>query len=101
MLNGLTREVRWRDVTDETPQKAERVIVALWTPEANGDPIHGRVPSVRAAYWNGREFQTAEAPFYPLHTVTHWMPYPALPSEDAMRRVFRELLAPDEEESTC
>ena len=92
MLNGLTREVRWREVTDETPQKVGHFLIAHLTPDANGDPIQGRVPHVRAAYWNGREFQTAESPYCPLRTVTHWAPLPELPSEDAMRRVFRELV---------
>lgn len=92
MLGGLTREVRWRDVADGTPQKVGYVLVAHLTPDANGDVLYSeRVPSCRPAYWNGDSFMTTESPFYMLHTVTHWMPYPELPDAETMRRVFAEL----------
>lgn len=101
MIGGLERIMRWRAVEDETPQKVGRVLVAHMTPDANGDPIHGRVPSCLAAHWTGREFVTAESPYYVLKTVTHWMPYPDLPSEAAMREAFRRLLGADEEAESC
>ena len=45
----------------------------------------------RSAYWDGRDFLDI-AGNIPIRTVTHWMPYPALPPEKEMRRVFRALL---------
>ena len=98
MIGGLERVVRWRDASEETPQQVGRVFVANMTPDADGDPLTRRVPSCRAAYWNGREFQTGESPFWILKTVTHWMPYPDLPSEKAMREAFRCLLGAENEE---
>ena len=98
MLNGLTREVRWRDVTDGTPQETGYVLVAYLR-----NPTQGCFRDAKAAYWNGREFMTAGPGCFsvPIREVTHWMPYPALPSEDAMRRVFWQLLGTNGEESTC
>ena len=103
MIGGLERIVRWRDASEETPQQVGRVFVANMTPDADGDPLTRRVPSCRAAYWNGREFLTADAPFssYPLREVTHWAPYPDLPSEKAMREAFRRLLGAENEETPC
>lgn len=98
MLTGLTRELRWRDVADELPQKVQYLLVAHLTPDYNslsvGDrvPMCGDVPRCRSAYWNGREFMTTESPYYPLHTVTHWMPYPETPDVDDMRRVYAEVV---------
>ena len=99
MLNGLTREVRWRDVTEEMPAQTGNVLAAQ-LPEA--PPLYGDGERAvcRAAYWDGREFRALEVG-YRLRTVTHWMPFPELPKADAMRRVFRELLSPDGEESPC
>lgn len=91
MLTGLTRELRWRDVRDETPQKVQYLLIAHLTPDANGDQISHRVASCRAAYWNGREFMTTESPYYPLQMVTHWMPYPETPNEDDMRHVYADV----------
>ena len=88
MLNGLTREVRWRDIRDETPQKIGYFLVA----HASGDGALYQTGSCRAAYWNGLEFMTTESPYHPILTVTHWMPYPELPKEEDMRRVFAEVL---------
>ena len=88
MLNGLTREVRWRDIKDEAPQGIGYFLVAHMEPDADA----GRAPSCRAAYWDGQSFMTTESPYYPLYTVTHWMPYPELPKAEEMRRVFAEVL---------
>ena len=92
MLNGLTREVRWRDIKDEAPQKIGYYLVAHMIPGASGDGPLYHVPSCRAAYWNGTGFMTTESPYYPILTVTHWMPYPELPKEEDMRRVFAEVM---------
>ena len=100
MLNGLTREVRWREVTEEKPAKMGYVLVAraLIPPlYGDGEPDGG---ACSAAYWSGTDFRVPDTG-RPLSAVTHWMPYPALPSEDAMRRVFRELLGTNGEESPC
>ncbi|MBR3570650.1 MAG: hypothetical protein IKN96_07635 [Oscillibacter sp.] len=103
MIGGLERVVRWRDASEETPQKAGYVLAAYLRAGADGDPIRGRVPSIRAAYWDGREFLTADPPFssYPLREVTHWAPYPDLPSAAAMREAFRRLLGKETEETPC
>ena len=100
MLNGLTREVRWRAVTEETPAKMGYVLTAqaLLPPLYGGGEPEGGVCS--AAYWNGTDFRVPDTG-RPLRTVTHWMPFPELPKADAMRRVFRELLSPDGEDSPC
>lgn len=92
MLNGLGRQCRWRDVTDEMPSRTGNVLVAQYP---GASPLYGdSVPVCRAAYWDGREFRRAETGLL-IRGVTHWMPYPDLPSEEAMRRVFRALLARD------
>lgn len=88
MLTGLTRELRWRDIREETPQKTVRVLVAYF----NSDDK----PLVRDALWDGTKFVVSEYPYRPLRTVTHWMPYPELPSTKEMRRVFRLLFADGE-----
>ncbi|MBR0281030.1 MAG: DUF551 domain-containing protein [Oscillibacter sp.] len=97
MLNGLERTERWREVTDKLPPKVGYVIVA----QGHYTPIGSRVDwhenaKCRYAYWDGRDFLEPNGNF-PLRTVTHWMPFPRLPSEEAMRRVFRELLAEEAE----
>lgn len=92
MLKGLTRELRWRDVRDETPQKVQYLLVAAFVPDYNSVPVGGRVPICRTAYWDGRGFMTTESPYYPLQMVTHWMPYPETPNEDDMRRVYAEVV---------
>ena len=97
MLEGLERTERWREVTDNTPPKAGYVIVAQghYSPTRE---VSGRWEGAkcRYAYWDGREFREPDGN-YPLRTVTHWMPFPRLPGEEAMRRVFRELLAKEAE----
>ena len=96
-LKGLERTDHWREVTDKLPPKAGYVIVA----QGHFTPIGERVEKwdngkCRYAYWDGREFLEPNGA-YPLRTVTHWMPFPQLPGEEAMRRVFRELLAEEAE----
>ena len=82
MLSGLTRELRWRDIREETPQKMASFLVAYFNPDDRS--------IVRDALWDGTKFVLNEYPYRPLRTVTHWMPYPELPSEETMRRVFAE-----------
>ncbi len=83
MLSGLTRELRWRNIREETPQKMTAFIVAYFNPEDKA--------LVRDALWDGTKFVINEYPYRPLRTVTHWMPYPSLPPAREMRRVFRLL----------
>lgn len=84
MLSGLTREVRWRDILEEKPQKMGCAIAAYFNPDDKA--------IVRDALWDGTKFVLNEYPYRPLRTVTHWMPYPSLPPAREMRRVFRQLL---------
>ena len=84
MLTGLTRELRWRNIKEETPQKTGCALVAYFNPDDKA--------IVRDAVWDGTKFVLSEYPYRPLRTVTHWMPYPSLPPAKAMRRVFQQLL---------
>lgn len=90
MLNGLGRQVRWRSMAEEPPGQTGNVLAAQF-PDAS--PLYGEGGRAvcRAAYWDGREFRTQEAGLL-LRGITHWMPYPELPSYENMRRVFRALL---------
>lgn len=84
MLKKLERSFFWRDVTDCKPAKTGGVIAARMVPTYQSEP--------REAYWDGQEFRdphTGE----PLRTVTHWAPFPSLPGQSAMRRVFQAILA--------
>ena len=85
MLTGLTREVHWRDIQKETPQKTASFLVAYFNPDDKA--------IVRDAFWDGTKFVLSDYPYRPLRTVTHWMPYPSLPPTKEMRRVLRELFA--------
>ena len=85
MITGLTRELHWRDIADETPQKTGCFLVAYFNPDDKA--------IVRDAFWDGTKFVLSEYPYRPLRTVTHWMPYPALPPAKEMRRVFKQLFA--------
>ena len=85
MLTGLTREVHWRDIQKETPQKTASFLVAYFNPDDKA--------IVRDAFLDGTKFVLSDYPYRPLRTVTHWMPYPSLPPTKEMRRVFRELFA--------
>ena len=85
MLNGLERALHWRDAAESPPPTVGWVLVAQ-APTANmGNAV------CRSAYWDGRNFLD-NIGLVPMRTVTHWMPYPALPSEKEMLRVFRALL---------
>ena len=94
MLNGLTREVRWREATAEKPQRTGGCFLVAHF-NSDGKAL------VRDALWDGTKFIMSEYPYRPIRTVTHWAPFPELPKEDAMRRVFRELLGTNKEESPC
>ena len=87
MLKGLTRELHWRDIREETPKKIGSVLVAYFNSDDKA--------IVRDAVWDGGKFVQSEYPYSPLRTVTHWMPYPSLPPAKAMRRVFQQLLTPE------